>query len=160
MAQSVVNTDTGDFFFHNGLYCRRSGHVCFGGQSSSQSVRGANKYFCRSSLIHSKSCRECDGLTLFSLRYPAAHTRRHVCSSRRQTCIYPPLPRRSLCRGDGCRMKGKKEEARRLADCLTFPSCPPCLQAWRGCRVEPAIKILLSQPTPMAQWGENKQAHW
>lgn len=29
-----------------------------------------------------------------------------------------------------------------------------------GVRVEPAIKILLSWPTSMAQWGENKQARW
>lgn len=65
----------------------------------------------------------------------------------------------------------KKEEERGLADYLTFLSCPPVfrhgglgseggLGGEGGCRVEPAIKILLSQPTPMAQWGENKQAHW
>lgn len=53
----------------------------------------------------------------------------------------------------------RKKVERGLDDYLTFPSCPPVFRRGWGCRVEPAIKILLSRPPPMAQWGENKQAH-
>ena len=120
--------------------------LCSGQSSSTDSLR-AKKYFLRSSVIYSESRRVRDGLPPPpTLHPPSVFTRlsssQYVCVcvcvcvplSRRHTCISPPLPRCTLCRGEAMTTESEREVERGLADYLTFPSCPPCLQAWVGGR--------------------------
>lgn len=105
------------------------------GQSSFTVRLRAMRYFLRSSVIYYKPCGVCDGLN------PPTPTHFHP-RIQQSACVYvsmlfppatpPPLPRRTLCRGEVMTTEEKNKEGEKLGSLLHFAVYSPCFQVLGG----------------------------